>query len=553
MCERRPMAILTALRRSIWCQPMIQTQTLAALNEPALTRLADHIAFVVRIGDLIALHGDLGAGKTTFARAFIQALSHPATVEVPSPTFTLVQTYQTQRLALAHFDLYRLTDPSELDELGLDDALMVGAALIEWPERAGGRLTGTRLDIYIAETCITGTPVKEKPADPDTRDVTLSGHGSWGPRLERLHHLRTFLASSGHAGTPLRYLQGDASVRRYARLFPANQPALVLMDWPLQPDGPPIRDGLPYSRIAHLAEGVRPFVAIAGALDATGLSAPRIDAQDLNGGLLITEDFGDRVFGSEMQSATPQADLWRAGVDTLVALRAHTPPMMTLGDGTTVTVPLYDAQALGIETELLLDWYWPALHGTSAPSAVRADYMHIWSTIFDRLATLPQGWALRDYHSPNLLWLPDRPAPRNVGIIDFQDAQAGPHAYDLVSLLQDARVDVSAELEAELLTHYCDRVAARDPAFNQLSFRWSFAALGAQRNCKILGIFARLAHRDGKPAYLAHIPRIWAYLARDLAHPEMAPLHAWFSTAFPVSSRHQPISAPPLTRANPVT
>jgi N-acetylmuramate 1-kinase len=521
---------------------MSMTHTILALDEAALERLAELAAFSIRRGDLIALSGDLGAGKSTFARAFIRALSGSDTVEVPSPTFTLVQTYSTARLEIAHFDLYRLTEPSEVDELGMDEAVAGGAAIVEWPERAGGRLPGARLSLAITET----------PGDTNTRDVALTGDAAWAARLARLIDIHAFLARTGHGGDRVGYLQGDASVRRYARLQAADGSRTILMDWPAQPDGPPIRDGLPYSKIAHLAEGVRPFVGIGAALAAAGFSAPATLAHDLDRGLLI-EDFGDAVFGAEVAKGGVQSELWQAGVDTLVALRQARPKSQsTLPDGSPIQVPPYDARAMGIETELLIDWYWPALHASRVSEAQRAGYTGHWSAVFARLAAMPQGLVLRDYHSPNLLWLPDRNAPRNVGIIDFQDAQVGPHAYDLVSLLQDARVDVPAALEASLLARYCAQMAAHDPAFDEPAFRWSYAALGAQRNSKILGIFARLAHRDGKPQYLAHIPRIWRYLDRCLAHPELAGLADWYGAAFPHALRQRAISpaAPVLAVAS---
>jgi tRNA threonylcarbamoyl adenosine modification protein YjeE len=519
---------------------MTLTHTIEALDEPALERLAELVAFTVRAGDLIALTGDLGAGKSTFARAFIRAVSAEPGLDVPSPTFTLVQTYETQRLSVAHFDLYRLTDAAEIEELGLAEALVKGAALVEWPERAGPRLVGCRLDIELTET----------PGNPHTRDVTLTADLDWVPRFARLIDIRAFLISAGHAHDRISYLQGDASPRRYARLLSSEGTQKILMDWPQQPDGPPIRDGRPYSKIAHLAEGVRPFVAIQTILHDAGFSAPTIAARDLDTGLLVIEDFGDGVFGALVRNGGDQAELWRAGVATLAALRGVTAPAaMPLSDGSIVRLPRYDREALGIETELLLDWYWPALHGTPAPAAVRAEYAALWEVIFARLETLPHGLTLRDYHSPNLLWLPDRVAPRNVGLIDFQDAQLGPHAYDLVSLLQDARVDVDAALEADLLDHYCELAAASQPTFDAHSFRWSYAALGAQRNSKILGIFARLAHRDGKPAYLAHIPRIWRYVDRCLVHPELAELSAWYARAFPPSVRSKPIAQTAPARA----
>jgi aminoglycoside/choline kinase family phosphotransferase len=353
--------------------------------------------------------------------------------------------------------------------------------------------------------------------------------------------MRALAEGEGIAGedTTLRYLQWDASVRRYARIECRCRSGAILMDWARQPDGPAIRDGLPYSRIAHLAEDVRPFVALAGALSAAGLSVPAIYAQDLEHGLLLIEDLGDRVFAREIEtSPAQQAVLWRAATEALVALQAFAPPEgMPLPDGTVLRLPAYDHGALGIEAELLLDWYWPALHGAPAPEDVRAEYLSLWAAVFDRLGALPRGWVLRDYHSPNLLWLPERSGIARVGVIDFQDAMRGPPAYDLVSLLQDARVDVVPELEAQLFDHYCAGVAARQSGFDRDAFAFAYAALGAQRNTKILGIFARLSRRDGKPAYLRHIPRLWRYLERDLAHPQLAPLKRWYGRRMPVEAR----------------
>jgi hypothetical protein len=213
------------------------------------------------------------------------------------------------------------------------------------------------------------------------------------------------------------------------------------------------------------------------------------------------------------------------------------PEALALPDGTAHRLPAYDADALGIEVALLPDWYWPALHGAPAPQDAHAEFASLWSEVFDKLCALPRGWVLRDYHSPNLLWLPERAGLARVGVIDFQDAMCGPPAYDLVSLLQDARVDVPPELEAQLRDHYCAGVSARQTGFDRDAFAFAYAALGAQRNTKILGIFARLAKRDGKPAYLRHVPRLWRYLERDLAHPDLAPLKRWYDCHMPANAR----------------
>jgi N-acetylmuramate 1-kinase len=502
---------------------------LTSLSEPELLRLAQEVAFALMPGDVIALEGDLGAGKTTFARGLIRALSDGKIFEVPSPTFTLVQTYETRRFDVAHFDLYRLADPQELLELGLDMALKRGIAIIEWPSRAEDLIPDERITIALSDV-----------GNADVRDVSISATGPAAQRMTRLGEIRAFLQTNGWgaADTRVSYLQGDASPRRYARLQKADGTRAILMDSPRTADGPPIRDGKPYSRIAHLAEDVRPFVAIGKALTGSGFSSPQIYAHDLDNGLLLIEDLGDAVFGAEVSRGGDQAALWTRGTDALLSMRQHRPaPTLPLPDGTTYSVPLLNHGTLQIEADLLIDWYWPAAFGTNIPPARRDAYQALWHEVFTRLLASPKGWVLRDYHSPNLIALPDRTPPRDVGIIDFQDALIGPEAYDLVSLLQDARLDVPPALEDQLLERYIRGAAAQNAGFDEALFRYTYAALGAQRNTKILGIFARLAKRDGKRQYLAHIPRIWGYLARDLAHPELASLRAWYDEHLPPAIR----------------
>src|SRR6185295_14321747 len=411
----------------------------ASVSEPELVRLGEHLAFIARRGDLFALSGELGAGKTTLARAIIHALTGNKSEEIPSPTFTLVQSYATPRMPVAHLDLYRLRAPSELEELGLDLALNEGIAIVECPEQAGDWLPASQLLVRLDDN-----------GGGATRRVTLTAHGAWASRLDRFVAMRTLIAEGDDA--ELLYLQGDASVRRYGRLLRGSRPCAILMDWQRQPDGPAIRNGLPYSRLAHLAEDVRPFVAIANALHDAGLTVPRIHAQDLDNGFLLLDDLGDRVFATEIRTgAADQATLWRAATDALVALQDSPAPQSLPVDGNGVHhVSPYDSGAMAIETELLVDWYWPALRGAAVPQADRAEFVALWADIFAQLAKMPPAWVLRDYHSPNLLWLPEREGITRVGVIDFQDAMRGPAAYDLVSLLQDARVDVAAELEALL-------------------------------------------------------------------------------------------------------
>jgi N-acetylmuramate 1-kinase len=497
------------------------------LDEAGVVRLAELLALKIRSGDVIALGGDLGAGKTTLARALIGAVMRDGSTEVPSPTFSLHQSYVSPRLTIAHFDFYRLSGANEAVELGFEDAAQDGAVLVEWPERVAALLPEARIEVALAET-----------GDSAVRSVTLRGLGGAADRVARVADVMAFLDRQAEwSRARITYLQGDASTRGYARLSAAGRTAL-LMDAPRQPDGPPVRDGKPYSQIAHLAEDmVRAFAAIAGPLRAAGLSAPEVLAEDFENGLLLVEDLGDRVFSAAVMRGAPQDALWRAAVDALVEIqRSEAPQHLPLSGGHYVLQD-YDSAALQIEIELLIDWYWPALYGEPAPEAVRTEFLALWSAVFERLERQPSGWVLRDFHSPNLIWLPERDGVRRVGVLDFQDAQRGPAAYDLASLLQDARVDVSEALEKSLFAYYCGAVRNHQPHFDEAEFNFAYNALGAQRSTKVLGIFVRLAHRDGKQQYLAHLPRIWGYLQRNLRHVTLAPLAAWYEKHFPISVR----------------
>ncbi len=489
-------------------------------SETDLRRLAQALSCTMRRGDVIALHGDLGAGKTTFSRYFITAiLGHDE--EIPSPTFSLVQRYDAARMPIFHFDLYRLSDASELDELGFDEALNDGLVLVEWPQHAGDRLPANRLELHLSEA-----------DDPAMRNVELVGHGDWTARLERFAARQTFLVKSGWGAATLSYMQGDASTRSYARAA-LGQQRRILMDAPAMSDGPVVRQGKSYSALVHLAEDVRPFVAIGAALRDDGIAAPQIFNSDLSQGFLLLEDLGDRVFSAALAQGQSQKELWRRAVNVLVAVRQITLNPATglpLPDGSNYHLPRFDNSALQIEVELLLDWYWPMTHGGACPDQLRQEFLELWEPVLERLSQAPEHWVLRDYHSPNLLCLAGRDPPGDIGVIDFQDAVRGPAAYDLVSLLQDARLDVAADLERDLFAHYCAQVLDDEPDFDEPAFTFTYAALGVQRNSKLLGIFARLDRRDGKPQYLSHLPRIKDYLARNLQHAELAALKNWYDS-----------------------
>jgi N-acetylmuramate 1-kinase len=500
--------------------------TVALANEQATVRLVTDIAAVLEPGDLLTLSGDLGAGKTFFARAMIRHLADNPDIAVPSPTFTLMQNYELPRFPLVHADLYRLEGPGELAELGFDDLPKEAVVLLEWPDRAAGFLPPDRFDIAFT---------LEPKAGPEARKARITGYGAFAARAERIPAIRRFLDASGYGAAERRRIQGDASTRSYERLRLGEQRA-ILMNSPRRPDGPPVLDGKPYSAIAHLAEDIVPFVAMANGLRQLGFSTPQIYEAELAEGLLIIEDLGAEPVVSGDPPA-PIEERYAAAIDVLAALHGHELPSAILVAPQVVhSLPVYDLDAYLIEAELLLDWYLPRLGG-AVRGEVRAGYGALWTQALQEALQAAPTWVLRDFHSPNLIWLPERKGIARPGLLDFQDALMGPTAYDVASLLQDARVDVPELMEVALLGQYVTRRGEAEPDFEPAAFIRLYATLAAQRASKILGIFARLDRRDGKPQYIRHIPRVWGYLQRSLAHPALAELQDWYSLNVPAPSK----------------
>jgi aminoglycoside/choline kinase family phosphotransferase len=320
--------------------------------------------------------------------------------------------------------------------------------------------------------------------------------------------MAAFLADCGWGGVDPEPLAGDASFRSYYRVRENGRRAVVM-------DAPPPQ------------EDVAPFVAVAALLRDLGFSAPEILAEDRRQGFLLLEDFGDDTYTRLIARGADERELYALAVDTVAALQC------AVARRGAPDLPPYDEARLLAEAVLLVDWYVPAVLGTPLPAATRDEYLALWRRILPQAALPRPTLVLRDYHVDNLMRLPDRPGVRGCGLLDFQDAVRGPPSYDLVSLLEDARRDVPAGLRQEMTERYL----AAFPALDRALFARSAAILAAQRNCKILGIFMRLWRRDGKPHYLAHIPRLWRLLAEDLSHPALAPLARWLGRHLPPAAR----------------
>lgn len=485
---------------------------LALPDEAATMRLGEDIALALRIGDVVLLRGELGAGKSTLARALIRAIADDATLEVPSPTFTLVQPYDL-RLPIHHLDLYRIAGPDELDELGLDEMASEAALLVEWPDRAAGRFGLQAVTIALE-------------AQDGSRVAAITGGEALLRRIARSLAIREFLDANGWSGAIRRHLTGDASARTYETVALAGQPVRIVMNAPPLVLGPAVRDGKSYAEIAHSARDVRAFIGIDRTLAAGGVSVPRIIAGDVDQGILLIEHLGSGTF---LEDGAPVAERYAAAAELLAELHTrHWPDLMPVADGVFHGLPPFDRAAMMIEVELLIDWYVPYMTGEPASAALRNDYVRLWNDALDRIEGGETSILLRDYHSPNIVWRPERNGFDRLGVLDFQDALRGPTAYDVASLAMDARVTIPEHIERSTVEAYRD-ARARTGAFDRESFDLAYAIMAAQRNSKILGIFVRLDRRDGKPQYLKLLPRIRDYLDRATRHPALKQLRALYS------------------------
>jgi len=329
------------------------------------------------------------------------------------------------------------------------------------------------------------------------------GHETERPArmTDRQSKITAFINGAGWGAASIAPLAGDASNRRYDRLTAPSGTTAVLMD------APPDR-----------GEDIRPFTAIARHLQDCGLNAPKIIAEDADNGFLLLEDLGDNLYARVLeQDPDLEPQLYEAAVDVLVTLHAHDVP----------EVGAYDPPLLAGLAALAFTKYRDGITGVPDDTLTQR-FRDRFEDLLRPLMTKKQVLALRDYHAENLLWLPDRDGDARVGLLDFQDALTCHPAYDLVSLLQDARRDVSPAIEHRMLTRYID-ATGHDPH----AFRTAYALLGAQRNLRIIGVFARLATDYGKPKYLHLIPRVWDHAMRDLDHPALAPIADMVREALP--------------------
>jgi len=307
-----------------------------------------------------------------------------------------------------------------------------------------------------------------------------------------------FLEDNGWKGAKRIMLAGDASFRRYERLFLHSNTAVLM-------------DALPDK------EDIRPFMKIAKYLIANNLSAPHILASDTENSLLLVEDLGDDLFARVLEKEPHrELELYIAAADVLVQLFREA-ERKVYSD-----IPVFDIERMLQQVLRLPEWFIPMVSGEACAYSLKKEYLELWENVLSRMPEMRQVMVLYDFHAENLLWLSTRERWGCTGLLDFQDAMIGSPAYDMVSFLEDARRDVSAETVAKTIEYYLEQTS-----IPKRDFMLSYHIMGAQRNFRIIGTFARLSVRDRKLHYLSYMPRVWRHIEYDLSHPLLAPLKDW--------------------------
>jgi len=326
---------------------------------------------------------------------------------------------------------------------------------------------------------------------------------------ERAERARAFLKAQGLGAATVTPLAGDASFRRYFRVQEKARHA-VLMDAPPE----------------H--ENIQSFLRLARHLRELGYSAPEIFAVDEAAGLLLLEDLGEATYTQVLNRGDKEEPLYQLAIDLLVDL--HSRPLETAAPS---DLPAYTDERFLDEALLFTDWFLPTVTGEATKEAVRKAFTALWPPLLKRAREVPETLVLRDYHVGNLLFMPKRKGICACGLLDFQDAVRGPITYDIVSLLEDARRNIVPDLVKRMKQRYLEKF----PDLDEQAFARSIAILGAQRHCKVIGIFTRLFRRDEKPAYLSHLPRVWRLLETNLTEPELKPLSVWLDANVPAFVR----------------
>lgn len=488
---------------------LIPSLTLTLSGEYETGRLAALLARISVSGDLIRLQGELGAGKSTFCRHYLQALGHKG--EVPSPTYTLVQTYGDTRFPVAHVDCYRMREAAEMDGLGLEDYRKYGIILCEWPEKGSDLVADGQpdfLDYHINSLENPGTLSLRFEAGPSqySRTITLEGSGSWQYRFALLSKLgfelpvvvtrpvddqgrKAFLDTLGLKDYALDALGGDWSGRSYWRVK-TNGKTLMLMDAP-----PPQEGVTDYANVAEYYRGI-------------GLRSAQIVAANHTEGYLLSEDFGDTQLWNLVKDGADQRDWYKAVADGLIKQCQSAPPAWGR---------LYSAKDWWVEVLRFANWFMPFAHGKATALEEYRRWQDLWTPLHARVMRMPTGLMMWDCQSPNLMILGDEPKLDNIGWIDIQDARVAPVCQDLGHLLRNIRSPQNDDREAFVLDHVADQLK-----LDRAELQTCIDICSLHNACRIIGGLTRIYVRDGKyEGPVKYLERTWETARQSYANPAL--------------------------------
>lgn len=473
------------------------------LNE--LDAFVKYIAPIFEKGDLLALNGEIGSGKTTLTKHLINYLTATSIDKINSPTFNLCQTYSKDDLIISHYDFYRLDYLQEIEELDINDSIKNNFTIIEWANKFSSILPRDHIEIQINNKF-------------HQREYKILFHGEYAKKIIAHKNRLSFLSNSNFNIKKITNMRGDASKRKYYRVNDGKE-NFVLMD--------ASEDSI---NKTTTSETITDFIIFGKYLEDIGLRVPKIYEFDIQKHLILEEDLGLTTY-DELYSKLSFQDLINPAIESLLILVHSNYKNINDLDGRAFEPKNFDEKVFINESKIFIDYYWPYVKNSICPEEKKYEFLSIIEKIYSDLST-DKTLVLRDYHSPNLHYLQNEKGHRKCALIDFQDALLGHPLYDLVSLAQDARFTISEDQERYIVDTFEDKFLFNDFQLSKSSLNEQYKILAIQRSLKILGIFARLSLLEGKNNYIIHMPRVVDYIRRSMDCSLLHNLTHWLKINF---------------------
>ena len=476
-------------------------------NLSDLEKLSKELAPLLNEGGVVTLNGQIGAGKTTLAKLIIQQLTQTPLEDIVSPTFNLYHTYNKDNLEIAHYDFYRIESEMELHEIDLNESFTDKICIIEWADKFRDFLPKDRIEIFIKCT-------------KNERVYRINPLGKFREVVSNRAKIENFLGGLDINFTELQRLPGDASKRNYYRVMSSDN-TMIVMDATQKSD---------IKNKTGLTNGIDDFIKIQEYLNSIDVRVPKLIVRNKIDNIILEEDLGEYSY-TDMLTKENYQKLYNPAIQRLIHISNINHPKNISTKSNPHYLKEFDLNIYLNEAEIFIDYYWPFIHGKQCNADKKQEFTQIMEEVYSNL-TNDKTLMLRDFHSPNLLFLENENGFRKCAVIDFQDALFGHPLYDLVSLTNDARITIDEYQEKYLIGLYKKDFPFNNFQFDSLSFMQQYHILGVQRSIKILGIFARLAILETNQNYLVHMPRVICYIKRIMQSGSIQALACWLNQNF---------------------